>query len=464
MKRSHVADGPLTRRSFLAGAAAMAGGLAACGTGAAIPVATGGRAPSRPKLNLAVIGAGGRGADNLSALAATGDINIVALCDCDARQAHDAFTQYPNAAQYSDWRRLLDRETGVDAVVVSTPDHNHAAISIAAMQRGKHVYCEKPLAHSIWEAREMARVAAQQGVVTQMGTQGHAYEGTRRAVETLRAGVIGDVTELHVWTDRPAGWWPQGVTRPVDTPPVPAGLEWDVWLGPAPNRPYNPAYVPFKWRGFWDFGTGAIGDMGIHNLDTAFWALELGTPTSVVVKDCSPSLTDARTKDTAPLWSILELQFAAQKGKPAIRMTWYDGGKLPPEELFMGEPLIGKDGGSLVIGTKGTLFTRTWHGGETENDMFVLLPRKQFVGFTPPPATLPRTASHHQEWVEACLGVGKALSPFGYASVLTEALLVGNLALRTGKAIEWDSAGMRAVNSPEADPFIRPEFRSGWSL
>ena len=464
MKRSHATGVPLTRRSFLAGAAAMAGGLAACRATTPIPVATGGKASVRRKLNLAVIGAGGRGADNIRDLAATGAVNIAALCDCDSRQAGEAFNQYPNAARYSDWRQLLDREKAVDAVVVSTPDHNHAVISIAAMQRGKHVYCEKPLAHSIWEAREMARIAAERRVVTQMGTQGHAYEGTRRAVETLRAGVIGDVTELHVWTDRPGGWWPQGIARPVETPAVPQGLDWDVWLGPAPARPYDPAYVPFRWRGFWDFGTGAIGDMGVHNLDTAFWALELGTPTSVVVKDCSPALTDARTKETAPLWSILELQFAAQKGKPAVKMTWYDGGKLPPEDLFMGEPLVGKDGGSLVIGTKGTLFTRTWHGGQSEQDMFVVLPRKQFAGLTPPTPTLPRTASHHHEWVEACLGQGSALSNFGYASVLTEALLVGNLALRTGKAIEWDSARMRAVNCPEADPFIRPDLRSGWSL
>ena len=191
-------------------------------------------------LNLAIIGAGGRGGDNLEALAATGAVNIVAICDCDARQAGDAFKQYPNAARFADWRRLLDSDTAFDAVVVSTPDHNHAMISTAAMRRGKHVYCEKPLAHSIFEAREMARVAAEHRVVTQMGTQGHAFEGTRRAVEVLRAGVIGEVTELHVWTDRPAGWWPQGIVRPADTPAVPEGLDWDVWLGPAPAASVQP--------------------------------------------------------------------------------------------------------------------------------------------------------------------------------------------------------------------------------
>lgn len=442
----------------------MAGGLSACRTGAPMPVAIAGGQPPRGTLNLAIIGAGGRGGNNLEAIAATGAVNIVAICDCDERQAGDAFTRYPNAVRYADWRRLLDSDTAIDGVVVSTPDHNHAVIATSAMRRGKHVYCEKPLAHSIFEAREMARVAAQHGVVTQMGTQGHAYEGTRRAVEVLRAGVIGEVTELHVWTDRPAGWWPQGIVRPADTPTVPAGLDWDVWLGPAPERPYHPAYVPFKWRGFWDFGTGAIGDMGIHNLDTAYWGLDLGAPTSVLVKDCSPALADAAMKETAPLWSILELRFAARNGRPAVTMTWYDGGKLPPRDLFQGEKLISRDGGSLVIGSKGTLFTRTWHGGQTDADMFVLLPRKQFAEFAPPAPTLPRVASHHQEWVDACLGKGTALSNFTYAAALTEALLVGNLALRTGKHIEWDSTGMRAVNCPEADPFIRPELRGGWSL
>jgi predicted dehydrogenase len=463
MKPSHPA-GPVTRRAFLATAAAMAGGLSACRSADPRPVVTSAARPRGGPLNVAIIGAGGRGGDNLQAIAATGAVNIVAICDCDARQAGDAFKSYPNAARFADWRRLLESDTAIDGVVVSTPDHNHAVIATSAMRRGKHVYCEKPLAHSIFEAREMARLAAEHRVVTQMGTQGHAYEGTRRAVEVLRAGVIGEVTGLHVWTDRPAGWWPQGVTRPGDSQPIPAGLDWDVWLGPAPQRPYNAAYVPFKWRGFWDFGTGAIGDMGIHNLDTAYWGLDLGAPASVVVKDCSPALIDPATKETAPLWSILEVRFPARNRRPAVTMTWYDGGKLPPRDLFQGEKLITRDGGSLVIGSKGTLFTRTWHGGQIDADMFVLLPRKQFEGLTPPAPTLPRVASHHQEWVDACLGKGTTLSNFGYAAGLTEALLVGNLALRTGKAIEWDSAGMRASNCPEADPFIRPAFRNGWSL
>jgi hypothetical protein len=272
------------------------------------------------------------------------------------------------------------------------------------------------------------------------------------------------VTELHVWTDRPAGWWPQGVTRPKETPPVPPTLDWDVWLGPAPARPYNPAYVPFKWRGVWDFGTGAIGDMGIHNLDTAFWALELTAPTLVEVKECSPSFTDPAMKETAPLWSIMEIHFPTRGNKPPVKMNWYDGGKMPPTELLQGEKLPNKDGGSLIIGSKGTLLTRTWHGGQDADDMFVLLPRKQFEGYTPPPPTLPRVRSHHQEWVDACRGQGKTLSPFTYAAVLTESLLLGNVALRTGKPIDWEAGTMRARGCPDADAFLRPRFRKGWSL
>jgi predicted dehydrogenase len=415
------------------------------------------------KVNVAVVGAGGRGFADLMGLEGT-PVNIVALCDCDLPHAAEAFKKYPQAKQYADWRKMLESERTIDAVVVATPDHHHAIISIAAMKLGKHVYCEKPLAHSIWEAREMARVATESGVATQMGTQGHAFEGSRRAVEMIRAGAIGDVRELHVWTDRPANWWPAGVGRPADKPPVPDGLDWDLWLGPAAERPYHPAYVPFKWRGYWDFGTGSIGDMGVHNLDTAFWGLELGLPTSVEVKESSPALGDPAMQETEPTSCTIELNFPQRNQRPAVKMTWYDGGKLPPRELFQGEKLITRDGGSLLIGSKGTLFTRTWHGGENDRNMFLLLPTKQYEGFAGPQPTIPRVKSHYHEWISACRGEGKTLSNFEYAAVLTEALLLGNVALRTGKKITWDAAKMEAVGCPEAATMIRPEFRKGWTL
>jgi predicted dehydrogenase len=320
------------------------------------------------------------------------------------------------------------------------------------------VYCEKPLAHSIYEARQMAKVAKESGVVTQMGTQGHAIEGTRRAVDVVRSGAIGEVTELHVWTDRPAGWWPQGEERPTRSPPVPSTLDWDLWLGPAPHRPYHPVYVPFKWRGRWDFGTGAIGDMGVHNLDTAFWALELGVPSSAEVKDSSP-----KTSDCPPLWSIIELKYPARGQRPAVKLTFYDGKKLPPNELFHGASIA--DNGSLMIGSKGTLYTRTWHGGENEQDMFLLLPKREFAGYVPPSPSLPRALQgHHAEWIAACKGGPAAKSEFGYAAKLTEGLLVGFLALRTGQRIDWDGDNMKAAGNSNADAFVKPAFRRGWTL
>lgn len=448
-----------SRRQFLLGSAALG-----CGYFLGNPRRIAAAGPSE-KLNVACVGVGGRGADDIHDLPAS-EVNIVALCDCDARSAAGSIKKYPKAKIYTDWRKMLDAEKGIDAVTVATPDHNHAIVSIAAMRLGKHVYCEKPLAHSIYEARKMAAVAAEMKVATQMGTQGHAFEGSRRAVEVIRSGVLGEVRELHVWTDRPLNWWPQGVGRPTGEQAVPAGLDWDIWLGPAAYRPFNEIYVPFKWRGRWDFGTGAIGDMGIHNLDTAYWGLELTRPTSVEVKDCSPALNDPAMKETAPSWSIIQLDFPARGAQPPVKMMWYDGGKLPPRELFMGEKLIGHDGGSLVIGTKGTLFTRTWHGGENERDMFVMLPRKEFMDYKLPAQTLPRApgSSHHHEWVNACRGGPMSLSNFGYASVLTESLLLGNAALRAGKKLEWDSANMRATNCPEADQYIKPKFRKGWEV
>ena len=448
-----------TRRSFLAGSASLAAGLT---LGRKVNSAA--RTSANEKLNLAIVGCGGRGAEDILGVNSQ---NIVALCDCDSRQSAQARHQYPDAKYFSDWRKLLDDSKDIDALVVATPDHNHAIVSVHAMKLGKHVYCEKPLAHSIWEARQMAQAAAENKVATQMGTQGHAFPGTREAVEVIRAGVIGEVRELHVWTDRPVPtdrWWPQGVLRPTDSPPAPRGLDWDVWLGPAPYRPYNPIYVPFKWRGRWDFGDGAIGDMGIHNADTAYWALELTTPTHVEIKQCEPAIDSPEAKECAPLKSILEINFPARGDKPPVKLHWYDGGQFPPADLFFGEPIPAGDGGSLIIGSKGSLLTRTWHGGENKSDWYVLLPRKQFEGYEPPARTLSRPQSHHMEWIEACKGRGTPLSNFGYAARLTESLLLGNVALRAGRDLDWDAASMRATNCAEAQPFIQPRFREGWSL
>jgi predicted dehydrogenase len=436
-----------SRRSFLRESALLTAGLPF------VTKAATRKLSSTDKLNIGIIGAGGRGWENLKGVASE---NIIALCDVDEERYNEAKQKYPNAKRYKDFRQMLEKEKSLDAVTVSTPDHVHAIAAITAMRQGKHVYCEKPLAHSIYEARQMARVARETGVVTQMGQQGHAMEGSRRAVEVVRSGAIGHVSELHVWTDRPAGWWPQGEDRPGEAP-VPSTLDWDLWLGPAAHRPYNPIYVPFKWRGRWDFGTGAIGDMGVHNLDTAFWALDLGIPTSAEVKQSS-----RKTADCPPLWSILELIYPSRGKQPPVKLTFYDGKKLPPADLFQGEVI--SDNGSLLIGTKGTLYTRTWHGGENPGDMFMLLPTKEFLGYQPPTPTLPRTAEHHIEFINACKGGPRTQSDFAYASTLTEGLLVGSLALRTGKRIEWDSRNMQAISCPEAEPFIHPQFRKGWEI
>jgi predicted dehydrogenase len=443
-----------TRREFLAhGALAAAGAsLAGCACGPQFGSKLGARHDE--KLNVAFIGAGGRAVENIDGMKTE---NIVAFCDVDDERAAKSYAKYPDARRYKDYRKMLEVETFVDAVVVTVPDHSHAIAAIAAMRHGKHVYCEKPLAHSIYEARKMRDVARETGVVTQMGQQGHGMEGTRRAVEVIRSGAIGEVHEIHVWTDRPAGWWPQGEPRPTDTPPVPETLDWDLWLGPAPWRPYNPVYVPFKWRGRWDFGTGPIGDMGVHNLDPAYWALDPGLPISAEVVD-----SDKKTNDCPPLWSILKIEFPAKEKRGPVTLYFYDGKKLPPAELFMGEGMT--DNGSLIIGKKGTLYTRTWHGGESPADMFLLLPRKEFTGYVPPAPTIPRVREHHDEFIAACKGKAKTLSPFSYASALTESLLVGQLALRTGRKIEWDAARMRAKGFPEADKYIHPEFRKDWEI
>ena len=422
-----------------------------------IPHFSRGDSPS-DKLNIGFIGAGGQAGFSLAGCSSE---NIVGLADVDDARAQGAFKKFPQARRYKDFREMLDAEPSLDAVVVSTPDHMHAPASIAAMQHGKHVYCEKPLARTIWEARQMAAIAQANNVITQMGTQGHAYEGSRTAVEVIRSGMLGDVSELHVWSDRPGRWWPQGIERPQGDHAIPATLDWDLWLGVAPERPYHPAYVPFKWRGFWDFGTGAIGDMGVHNLDTAFWGLGLSVPHSARVVDSGPM-----TSESPPPWSITEITFAKTNTRPAIKFFWYDGGKKPPRELFHDAGDKIPTNGSLVVGKNATLYTRTWHGGTKPQDSFLLLPRKQFADFPPAAPSLPRPASHHREWIDA-IKRGKQApesSSFAYAAKLTETLLVGNLAVRLGREVLWDAAKMQVPGVPEADQYIKPTYRHGWKL
>ena len=398
------------------------------------------------KLNIGLIGGGGRATDNLAGVSSE---NIAAICDVDEVRAANAFQKYPGAKRYEDFRVMLEREKGLDAVVVSTPDHVHAFAGIMAMKLGKHVYCEKPLTHSIYEARLMRETAKKYKVATQMGNQGHSFNGTRRAVELLRANAVGPVREVHVWSDRPI--WPQGIDRPKETPAPPPTLNWDLWLGPAPERPYHPAYLPFNWRGWWDFGTGALGDMACHCADTAFWGLELGYPTSIEAE------ASDHHPETAPLWSIIRYEFPARGSRPAVKFTWYDGHKKPNASLLEGIKI--PDNGCIVVGSEGKMLFPDWHA-----DKFQLYPLDKFAGFKGPDQTIPRTTEHHKEWIEACKGGPPALSNFDYSAVLTETVLLGNVALRVGKKIEWDGKNAKAKNCPEAAQYIHREYRKGWHL
>ena len=413
------------------------------------------------KLNCAAIGAGGRGGAHVEA---SGRETCVALCDVDAKTLGNAAKKYPNAKTFSDYRKMFDEMAkGIDVVFVGTPDHHHAPASMLALKHKKHVYCEKPLTHSIYEARKVAEAAREAKVATQMGTQGMSSEGVRLLAEFIQAGAIGKVTEVHVWTDRPINWWPQGVDRPSYTDDVPARLNWDVWLGPAPERPFaatwrdgphkgKQVYHPFVWRGWWDFGTGALGDIACHSMSPIFFALKLGYPTAVEAK------SSELFKETAPLWSIITYEFPARGDLPPVKMTWYDGKKQPPrpEEL---EPDRKWDfNGTLFVGDKGKLL---FDGSPR------IIPEAKMKEFTRPEATLPRTPGndHHTDFFIACRGGRPAISNFDFASLVAESALVGNLSLRLGnKRLEWDGPAMKATNAPEAQPYIRREYRKGWTL
>jgi hypothetical protein len=338
--------------------------------------------------------------------------------------------------------------------MIATPDHMHAPITLAALRSGKHVYVEKPMAHTIEEARLMTKVARETGLVTQMGNNGHAGEGLRLTREYLQAGAIGKVHEVHCWSDRPGTFWKQDLARPAATPAVPADLDWDLWLGAAPSRPYHPLYHPFAWRGWFDFGTGAMGDMAIHNMDPAFYALDLQAPTA------AEALTSPLKPESYPAWQIITYDFAAQAAHPALKIFWYDGGLMPPRPKDMESDDALADNGIYFVGEKGTLLCGGWSGAPR------LLPDSKDKEYVRPPKTIPRSIGHRAEWIKACKDKDPhyAKAGFAYSGPYTEALLVGNLAVRLQKRIDWDASQMRATNAPEAESLIRKQYRAGFSI
>lgn len=449
----------VSRRQFVGGSLAAGAVLTqACNSFNIVPRSVlGGKprhiAPSE-KLNIAAIGIGGKGHSDLEY--AMGE-NVIALCDVDQAYAAKAFALVPGARKYTDYREMIEKEKELDAVIVATPDHHHAPASILAMQHGLHVYCQKPLTHTVYEARRMRETAKKYGVVTQMGNQGTSENGLRRAVELIQDGVIGDVTEVHVWTNRPI--WPQGMEVKMEEKPVPSTLDWKLWLGPTADRPYSDAYLPFKWRGFYDWGTGALGDMACHTANMAFMALNLGYPTSIEAQ------TAPKPEKAYPAWSIINFQFPARGKMPPVKFVWYDGGKMPPPELSQGAKF--PNSGSLLVGKNGTLFSPNDYGAK-----FVLLPEEKFKGMkeeiAKPPQRLPHglgdDRGHHQEWIKACKGEGKTMSNFDYAALLTETILLGNVAMRAGEKLEWDGEKMRATNTRSADKYVKNEYLNGYAV
>jgi len=405
------------------------------------------------RVALAGIGAGGKGSSDIAGARDAG-AEVVGLCDVDAGRLNQAVKKYPGSKGYTDYRKLFD-ELGksIDAVTVSTPDHMHFHAALRAVQMGKHTYVQKPLTHSIWEARKLANEARKAKVVTQMGNQAHAGEPIRRAVELIRSGVIGKVKEVHAWTNRPI--WPQGLEKKLTAQEVPKNMDWDLWIGPAPMRPYNSGYAPFKWRGWWDFGTGALGDMGCHIMDMPFWALDLKYPTSVEAKQNGNSL------ECGPNKSIVTYTFPEGKYNHKMPFVWYDGGYMPEESVFEGTIVNSQNAKKfdlIIIGEKGKfLFNRNSTKWKTSPE--------GLLDNVNPEKTIPRVKNEDQEWVDAIRGVGsEPLSGFAYSGPFTETVLLGNLAVRLGKRIAWDGVNLKATNAPEAEELIKRPYRKGWEV
>lgn len=410
------------------------------------------------KLNLAIVGCGGRGGSNLRSVESE---TITALCDVNEANLEDAGQRHKEAKRYVDFRELYEHANGFDAVVVSTCEHTHAFATLPALQLGKHVYCEKPLTHSIYEARVIREAALKANVATQMGTQIHAEENYRRVVELIQSSAIGPVREAHVWVSRAWGW--QGsaelarahgdiVTlqeRPNVEETVPSGLNWDLWLGPAPARPFNGVYVPGpKWYRWWDFGNGTMSDLGSHWIDLPFWALDLKFPLTVEARG------PAAHAEIAPASMQVTYEYAARGDQPAVKLTWYQGTEKPA--LLSEGKIPAWDSGVLFVGDKGMVLSDYSH--------HVLLPEKEFADFKRPEPSIPASLGHHAEWLHACKTGAPTTCNFQYAGWLTEANHLGNVAYRTGKKLEWDAEQLRATNAPEADRFIRREYRAGWNL
>ena len=408
------------------------------------------------KLNIAIIGAGGRGVTNTKGVASE---NIVVLCDVDGTALEKEAAKHPQAKTFVDFRKVFDRPNAFDAVVVSTCEHTHVFATLLALKAGKHVYCEKPLTYNIWEARLVRETASKLKLATQMGNQGHASNNHRRVKELIQSDAIGPVREVHVWVSRAWGLQSEDAAkrnkdivfvteRPRASSPIPSGLKWDLWLGPAPERPFDPVYVPGpKWYRWWDFGNGTMSDLGSHRNDLAFYALDIRAPLTVEAFADRPA-----HPDLAPATMKVVYEYGARGDMPPVTLTWYQG------EV---KPQIWTDGGipqwpdaQLFVGDKGMILTTA--------DKHVLLPEKQFEGFVPPPETIPNSPGHYVEWIEACKGGPPSLANFDYAGWTTEANHLGNVAYRAGKKLHWDPKTMTAINAPEADKFIRREYRKGW--
>ena len=427
-----------TRRDFLkttsAGAAAIStalwtGGVRAQSTSA------------MEKLNIACIGTANRAAADIKGVMGE---NIVALVDVDKNYLDRKQMEFPEARLYADYREMLEAEKGkIDAVVIGTTDHHHAPATIRAIRAGLHVYCEKPLTHTVQEARLIAQAAAQAGVATQMGTQIHAEDNYRRVVEVIQSGAIGDVTEVHVWVGKAWG----GGDRPEGGEAPPETLAWDLWLGPAPERPFVPGrYHPGQWRRWWDFGQGTLGDMGCHYMDLPFWALNLRHPISCEAQ--GPEVNP----ETCPLGLTVHYEFPAREGFPACKLTWYDGNQTPKE--VAGEKVPGS--GVMFIGSEGKMFA--------DYRKYRLFPAEKYAEFQPPEQTIPASIGHHAEWIKACKEGTPTLCNFDYAGALTETVLLGNVAYRAGEKLQWDAEQIKATNCPAADQFIRKEYRKGWEV